>query len=149
MDYLIDIDETHHAFRVTVTTAVLTDDELTDMYRVLQRFACKGGPYSAIVDLSQVVHMPVSAKTIRTLAASAPAVPAGTPRVIVAREPIAFGLSRMFELSRDAMGGQLQVVRSMDEAYGLLGVTSGDFFNVSFRRALRPEWLLFVSSAAT
>ena len=47
--------------------------------------------------------------------------------MIVAREPIAFGLSRMFELSRDAMGGQLQVVRSMDEAYGLLGVTSGDF----------------------
>ena len=127
MGYVIDVDETHRALRVTVTTQVLTDEELTDLYRVLERFAHKGGPYSAVLDLSQVVHMPVSAKTIRSLAASAPAVPAGTPRVIVAREPIAFGLSRMFELSRDAMGGQLQVVRSMDEAYGLLGVTSGDF----------------------
>jgi hypothetical protein len=33
----------------------------------------------------------------------------------------------MFEVSRDAMGGQLKVVRSMDEAYGVLGVTSRDF----------------------
>jgi len=120
MAYVIDIDKTHCAFRVTVTTPVLSDEELTDLYRVLERFACKGGPYSAIVDLSQVVHMPVSAKTIRSLEASASAVPAGTPRVIVAQEPVAFGLSRMFELSRDAMGGQLQVVRSMDEAYGLV-----------------------------
>jgi hypothetical protein len=126
MAYVIDVNKTHCAFRVTVTTPVLTDEELTDLYRVLERFACKG-PCSAIVDLSQVVHMPVSAKTVRSLAASAPAVPAGTRRVIVAQEPVVFGLSRMFELSRDAMGGQLQVVHSMDEAYGLLGATSGDF----------------------
>jgi hypothetical protein len=127
MDYVIDVDETHGAIRVTVTTRVLTDDDLTGLYRVLTRFAHKGGPYSAILDLSQVVQMRVTAKTIRALAASAPAVPPGTPRVIVAREPVVFGLSRMFELSRDAMDGQLRVVHSIDQAYGVLGVTAADF----------------------
>jgi hypothetical protein len=52
MGYVIDVDETHRAFRVTVTTQVLTDKELTDLFRVLDRFAHKGGPYSAILDLS-------------------------------------------------------------------------------------------------
>jgi hypothetical protein len=33
----------------------------------------------------------------------------------------------MFELSRGSMGGQLQVVRSMDEAYKLLKVGPQDF----------------------
>jgi hypothetical protein len=127
MDYLIDVDETHCAFRVTVKTPILTDQDLTDLYRVTERFASQGGPYSGILDLSKVEHMPVTAGTIRTLAWSAPALPAGTPRVIVAREPIVFGLSRMFELSRDAMDGELRVVHSIDEAYGVLGVTAADF----------------------
>jgi hypothetical protein len=33
----------------------------------------------------------------------------------------------MFELQRDSMGGQLQVVHSLDEAYDLLEVTPEDF----------------------
>jgi len=33
----------------------------------------------------------------------------------------------MLELSRDSMGGQLQVVRSLEEAYDLLGVRPEDF----------------------
>lgn len=127
MDYVIDIDENHCALRVTVTTPVLTDDEVKDLYEILVRFACARGPYSAIVDLSQVVHTQVSAKTIRALAESTPPVPTRTPWIIVAREPVVFGLSRMFELSRDAVGGQVEVVHSIDEAYSVLGVTEGDF----------------------
>jgi hypothetical protein len=40
----------------------------------------------------------------------------------------------MFQLSRDSMGGQLQVVQSMDEAYKLLEVAPRDF-----RQRLFPE----------
>jgi hypothetical protein len=46
---------------------------------------------------------------------------------MVARQPALFGLARMFEMHRDAMGLQLQVVHSMDEAYDLLKVTPQDF----------------------
>ena len=74
------------------------------------------------------MDFPISANTIKALAASAPPIPlGGRPSVIVAREPALFGLARMFELHRDSMGGQLQVVHSLDEAYDLLEVTPEDF----------------------
>jgi hypothetical protein len=69
----------------------------------------------------------ISSRTVRFLAATNPANPAGTLRVIVASQPVMYGLARMFELSRDSMDGQLQVVRSLEEAYYLLGVRAEDF----------------------
>ena len=69
----------------------------------------------------------ISAQTTRILAVSDPTVPPGRPRVIVAKQDVMYGLSRMFELILDSMGGQLHVVRSLNEAYGLLGVNSEDF----------------------
>jgi len=56
-----------------------------------------------------------------------PQIPGSRPNVIVAGQPALYGLARMFELSRDSMGGRLQIVRSMDEAYGLLEVAPQDF----------------------
>jgi hypothetical protein len=47
--------------------------------------------------------------------------------VIVASQPALFGLARMFEMHRDAMGVQLHVVYSMHEAYDLLEVAPQDF----------------------
>jgi hypothetical protein len=79
------------------------------------------------MDLSQVAEFPISSRTIRALAATSPALPVGRPRVIVASEPVMYGLARMFELSRDSMGGQLQVVRSLVEAYDRLSVRREDF----------------------
>jgi hypothetical protein len=127
MECLVDLDPEHRVLRITVITRVLTDEKAIEFYQLVELIAFQGGPYSAITDLSQVERFPISAKTIRTLAASKPAVAAGTPRVIVAKQDIAFGLSRMFELSRDSMGGQLHVVHSLDEAYDLLGVRPEDF----------------------
>jgi hypothetical protein len=127
MECLIDLDPDHRVLRTTVITKVLTNEVLTEMYQLVELISFQGGPYSAITDLSQVERFPISAKTIRTLAASKPAIAAGTPRVIVAKQDIAFGLSRMFELSRNSMEGQLHVVRSLDEAYNLLGVKPEDF----------------------
>jgi hypothetical protein len=113
--------------RITVTSA-LTDEACTDIYRTVARLASRGDPYAAITDLSQVADFPVSYKTVRALAAAAPAIPlGGRPSVIVARHPALFGLARMFELRRDSMGGQLQVVHSLDEAYNLLKVAPQDF----------------------
>src|SRR5262249_36810133 len=89
--------------------------------------AFRGGPYAAITDLSQVEDFRVSPKTIRVLAATGPAIPSGRPRVIVATELALYGLARMFDLNRDSMGGQLQIVRSLEEAYDIVGVRPEDF----------------------
>ena len=108
-------------------TAALTDESCVAIYRTVARLASQGGPYAAITDLSQVPAFPLSANTVRALAAAAPAIPGSRPNVIVAGHPALYGLARMFELSRDSMGGRLQIVRSMDEAYGLLEVAPQDF----------------------
>jgi hypothetical protein len=126
VDFVVDLDPTHLVLRVTVTGS-LTDEAAKEVYRTLARLASRGGPYAAVTDLSQVVDFHVSSDTVRTLAASDPAVPGGRPKVIVAREPALYGLARMGELIRDSMGGQLQIVRSMDEAYELLGASREDF----------------------
>jgi hypothetical protein len=127
MDYAVDLDPTHRVLRITVTTA-LTDEAATDIYHSVARLASRGGPYAVITDFSQVVDFPISANTIRALAATAPPIPlGGRPSVMVARQPALFGLARMFEMHREAMGVQLQVVHSMDEAYDLLKVSPQDF----------------------
>jgi hypothetical protein len=133
VDYAVDLDPTHGVLRITVTTA-LTDESCTEMYQTVARLASKGGPYATIADLSQVVDFPVSCNTVRALAATVPAVPGKRTRVIVANQPALYGLARMFQLSRDSMGGQLQVVQSMDDAYKLLEVAPRDFC-----RRLFPE----------
>jgi len=113
--------------RITVQTA-LTDGAARDIYQAVARLASRGGPYAAITDFSQVVDFPISTDTIRDLAATKPPIPLGDrPSVMVARQPALFGLARIFEMHRDAMGLQLQVVHSIDEAYDLLKVSSEDF----------------------
>jgi hypothetical protein len=125
--FVVDFDPTHRVLRITVTTA-LTDESGKNIYRAVARLASRGGPYAAITDLSQVEEFSISANAVRTLAAAAPAIPlGGRPSVIVARQPALYGLARMFELHRDSMGGQLHVVRTLDEAYELLNVTAEDF----------------------
>jgi hypothetical protein len=79
------------------------------------------------MEFSQVMDYPVSSETIRAFAATSPAVPGERLRVIVAPQPAQYGLSRMYEIHRDSMGVQVQVVQSMDEAYELLKVTPQDF----------------------
>jgi len=126
MDYVVDLDPTHRVLRTTVTTAV-TDESFQEIYRSVARLSATGGPYASILDLSQVVDFPVSPETIRVFAATSPAVPGERPRVMVAPQSALYGLARMFELHRDSMGGQLQVLHSMDEAYDLLKVSPQDF----------------------
>jgi hypothetical protein len=126
MDYVVDLDPKHEVLRITVTTAV-TDEAFGDLYRALARFAAEGGPYAGILDFSHIADFPLSSETLKAFAALRPALPAGRPRVVVASKPEIYGLSRMFELHRDAMGVEVHVVRSIEEAYELLEVGPDDF----------------------
>jgi len=123
--------------RGTVTSA-FTDEGCAHLYRTVERLASRVGPYAGILDLTQVPAFPISSNTVRVLAALEPAIPAERRRVIVAREAVMYGLARMFELIRDLMGGQFQVVRSLEDAYDMLGVRPEDFTQRVFPEDLAP-----------
>jgi hypothetical protein len=126
MDYVIDLDPTHLALRLTVA-GNFTDEACMDSYRTLACIASQGGPYTGIADLTHVLHSPVSSETIRIIAALDPAIPGPRPRVIVAATPVMYGLARMFQLHRDSLGGRLHVVQSLANAYEITGVRPEDF----------------------
>ena len=132
MDFQVDLDPTQLVLRGTITAAILTKELADDYYRTLSRVASRGGPCAAIFDLSVVTSTTMSHDAIKGLARRPPAVPAGRTRVIAAKEPHIYGLARMFQLFRDFMGGQFRVVRSMEDAYNLIGVRPEDFIQRIF-----------------
>jgi hypothetical protein len=125
-NYVIDLAPAQRVLRLTVGKT-LTDAILIEAYTRVAQVASQGGPYAAIFDGSAVVDTTVSAQTVRSLAAKAPAVPAGTVRIVVASNLYVYGQARMIELLRDGMGGLFQVVRSLDKAYAMLGVSHDSF----------------------
>jgi hypothetical protein len=56
--------------------------------------------------------------------------------VLVAKQEVLYEHVRMIELTRNWMGGQFEVVESMDEAYRMLGVRSEDFSERLFPKKL-------------
>ena len=48
-------------------------------------------------------------------------------RVFVASTPLAYGLSRMYQILREDLAGDLDVVHTLAEAYALLGLESVSF----------------------
>ena len=135
MDYSIDLDPEHRVIRLTIK-AIVTEELAEDCYKSLSFIASRGGPYAAIFDLSGVTGTTLSPDAVRGLAGRAPAVPAGRPRVIVADEPWIFGLARMFQICRDSLGEQFHVVRSLEEAYEMVGVRPEDFTQRIFPKGL-------------
>ena len=135
MDYRIDLDPAHRVIRLTVT-AVVTEELAEECYQSVSFIASRGGPYAAIFDLSGVIAATLSPDAVRGLAGRAPAVPEGRPRVIVADEPWIFGMARMFQICRDSLGEQFHVVRSLEEAYEMVGVRPEDFTQRIFPKGL-------------
>jgi hypothetical protein len=127
VDYRVDLDPAHSVIRLTVTAEIVTLELAEDIYRHLSEVTSQGGPYAAIFDLSGVKRSTIPAEAIKSFALRAPAVPEGRTRVEVAKEPSVYGLARMFQLYRDFMGGQYQVVHSLEQAYDMIGVRPEDF----------------------
>lgn len=124
--YVIDLDPAARIVRVTVD-GVLSDELLAEAYSTLKQLVSGSGPYSGIFDFSQVVEDRVSSEGIKVLAREAPVILSGGLRVVVAGTPSLHGLFRMYEMSRDGMRADLQVVGSIDEAYRMHGVHAEDF----------------------
>jgi len=136
MDYVVDLDPTHNVIRLTVTGRVVTLRIAEDCYLSLARLASKGGPYAAIYDFSRVMSTTLPTDVVRNYAHGAPAIPFGRTHVVVGKKPHIYGLSRAFQMSREYIGQQFEVVHSVEEAYDLVGVRPEDFTKRIFPAAL-------------
>jgi len=120
--------EAQGILRVTLSGEI-TEQVLMDLWSkgrdVVSSFpACR-----SIVDLSGITQLDVSTSTIARLARShAPDLPA---RVFVAPKDVVYGTTRMFQVLSENTRKNVHVVRSLAEAYKLLGIDSPKFIPVS------------------
>jgi hypothetical protein len=122
MAFVFDFDPTHRILRSTFSGRV-SDDELLDHQRVGLLLVTSLDPHFAIIDLSGAEPFDVTVDGIRALAKLPPAMPKiDRPRVIIAPSDITFGMARIFELEGEATRPSLHVVRSMKEAWAIIGV---------------------------
>jgi hypothetical protein len=84
------------------------------------------GPCSVIANLSGVEREELPGYWVRSLARTPSVVGSGRWLILVAPQPLMYGLCRMFHLWRDEAENH-KIVRTLDEAYALLGVKPEDF----------------------
>jgi hypothetical protein len=104
----------------------LTNELLEEMYQAGHEYWAATDPNMGIWDFSSVTEVALSTKFLRQLAYQDPV--GGTlPRVIVAPNPLLFGLARMFQIIGERTRPLLQVVHTRAEAFSALGVQSPHF----------------------
>jgi hypothetical protein len=127
MPYHFEFDSTHRILRCRLEGRV-TDEELKEYYRDLEKYSVQQDPLGGILDMSAITAFDVSPDTIRELAKSPPAMPnPGRLRVLIATSPNVFGIARMFEMQGQETRPNLHVVRSEKEALAILGLTETKF----------------------
>jgi hypothetical protein len=123
----VEFDSTNRILRFRLEGTV-TDESLSECYRIIAKYAALTAPSTGILDLSAVTSVQVSPETIRRLAALPPAIPdPKSPRVIIAPSPHVFGIARMFEIQGQVTRPSLHVVRTDGEAFAILGILEPHF----------------------
>jgi len=126
----MDFDARNNILRMTLD-GIVTDAILLDSYWRAARYVASHAPCRGIGDISGATKFEVSVSTVRKLALSPPAIPAGYTRVFVAPQDSVYGMVRMFQTLGESTRPDFHVVRTMDEAYRLLRVESPEFHPVS------------------
>ena len=127
MDYEIDLDPTHSVIRLTVIEAMVSLECAEDCYKHLSQFAASGGPYAAIYNLSMAKNTTIPTETIRNFARRSHPIPGEQARVLVGKQPVIYGLGRLFQICLDDVGQKFEVVHTLEEAYNIVGVRAEDF----------------------
>lgn len=122
MPYHFEFDSTNRILRGQLDGRV-TDEALKEFYRLAAEYVARTDPRAAVADLSAVTSFEVSPQTIRELALSAPALrDPSRLRCVVAPSPKIFGMARMFGIEGEVTRPNLHVVRTLEEAWAILGV---------------------------
>ena len=127
MPWQFDFDSTNKILRCSLSGRV-TDAILKEFYGLIVQNAARTDPLSGVTDFSGVTSFEVSPQTLRDLARSAPAMPdPSRARVVVAPADLVFGMARMFQIEASDSRPNLHVVRTMPEAWAILGVKDPQF----------------------
>lgn len=122
MAFVFDFDPIHQILRSTFSRKVSFED-LLNHQRVALLLVTSLDPRFAIINLSAADPFEATADEIRALAKLPPAMPKmDRPRVIIAPSDHTFGMSRIFEIEGETTRPNLHVVRSVTEAWAILGV---------------------------
>jgi hypothetical protein len=127
MPYQFDFDSTNRILRGRLDGCV-TDEVLKEYYRAAAGYAAQIDPLRGITDFSAVTTFDVSAETIRKLASSTPVMPdESRVRVVLAPTDNVFGLARLFQIEGENTRPHNHVVRTLREAWAVLGVHDPKF----------------------
>ncbi|MGB8064450.1 MAG: hypothetical protein WCF26_21355 [Candidatus Sulfotelmatobacter sp.] len=129
MALVVEFDAKNSILRGTLDGRI-TGAILLDFYARAAKYMASRPPCRGILDFSNVTDFEVSSAAIRQVAAFPPAFPAGCMRVLVIPREFIYGLARMFQILTEDTRPELRVVRTMDEAYRLLEVSSPEFHPV-------------------
>jgi hypothetical protein len=119
--------EADNVLRLTFS-GEMTDDSVMEIWSEGVPIAASFPASKGIVDLSGITRFDVSTRTINLLAKSD--APDLTTRVFVAPKDVVYGTTRMFQVLTERTRNNVHVVRTMDEAYKLLGLNSPKFVPV-------------------
>ena len=127
----LDYDDANKIMRISAD-GVMTDEALLNGYSALRTCNASYSPSFCIMDYTKVTKVALSNKGIRSLAKEPPALSIDRLQVTVVSEQLMFGFARMFQALSYETRPNLRVVRSLDEALGLIGVTSPSFSPIYF-----------------
>ena len=107
----------------------VTDASLTEAYQEMRKYSIASDARAGIVDFTFVSEFAASSNVVRGLARLDPALPDANhrPRCIVAPATHLFGIARMFQIAGESTRPSLTVVRSIAEAFAVLGVREPHF----------------------
>ena len=124
VDVFVDFDAVNNILRATIDGQI-TGEILVNFHAAATDYLAAHPPCRVILDLSPVTEFAVSSDAIRRLAAAPPPLKStGDVWILVIQKDVIYGLARMFQILTETKENycELQVVRTMDEAYRLLQV---------------------------
>ena len=142
MAFTFDFDPIHQILRSTFSGKV-DDEDLLNHQRMGALLVTSLGPRFAIIDLSAADPFEATADGMRALAKLPPAMPqVERPRVVVAPSDHTFGMAQIFAIEGEATRPNLHVVRSVRQAWAILGaeMKEAQFGPISRALPLRISW---------
>ena len=99
-----------------------------EFYQAFERELVASNARASICDLTLVTDFAVGSSFLRGLAGRLPIMLEATrPHILVAPTSVGYGLMRMYQIQGETVRPHLCVVRSVEEALSLLGVSSARF----------------------
>lgn len=130
MAILLEFDAGHNIVRGTMKGR-LTDAIILDCQALATRYTKSHPPCRGIWDYSDVTDFQLSGDAVRQVERRRPVIATGYASVVVAPQDYVYGMMRMLQILSEGSRPELSVVRSLNEAYGLLQVESPAFVSVA------------------